>query len=342
VRLDLSAAGRGLQQTLLLLAYLYANPGAVLLLDEPDAHLEILRQRQIYALLNDTAERQGCQVIAASHSEVLLNEAADRDVVVAFVGRPHRIDDRGSQVAKSLKSIGFEHYYQAEQKGWVIYLEGATDLAILRSFARTLDHPAAALLDQPFVCYIENQLAKARDHFYGLREAKPDLRGLALVDRQLHAPSGSGPLRELMWRRREIENYLCFPEVLQAYAEALAVSRSQESMGPLFEAPVVARFATAMRRSLEELTPPRALRDPTDRWWQDVKASDDFLDRVFAELFAGLGLPNLMRKTDYHRLAGLVPRQRIDPEVSEKLDAIVVMAEGHSGSGLPGEVGSPR
>lgn len=46
-RLDLSCSGRGLQQTLLLLSYMYANPGSVLLLDEPDAHLEILRQRQI-------------------------------------------------------------------------------------------------------------------------------------------------------------------------------------------------------------------------------------------------------------------------------------------------------
>ncbi|MCH7771515.1 MAG: AAA family ATPase [Bacteroidetes bacterium] len=46
IRLDLSSSGRGLLQTLILLAHLYANPGTVLLLDEPDAHLEILRQRQ--------------------------------------------------------------------------------------------------------------------------------------------------------------------------------------------------------------------------------------------------------------------------------------------------------
>lgn len=105
VRLDLSSSGRGLQQTLLLLAYLHANPGAVLLLDEPDAHLEILRQRLTYGLLTDAAAHGDSQIIAASHSEVLLNEAAGRDVVVAFVGRPHRIDDRGSQV---LKDIGFE------------------------------------------------------------------------------------------------------------------------------------------------------------------------------------------------------------------------------------------
>lgn len=49
--LDISCGGRGMQQTMLLHAYMYANPGAVLLLDEPDAHLETLRQRQTYQLI---------------------------------------------------------------------------------------------------------------------------------------------------------------------------------------------------------------------------------------------------------------------------------------------------
>ena len=133
ITLDLSSAGRGLQQTLLLLAYMYANPGAILLLDEPDAHLEILRQRQIYGLLTEVARESESQIVAASHSEVLLNEAAGRDLVVAFVGRPHRIDDRGSQVLKSLRDISFDQYYQAEQTGWVLYIEGSTDLSILRA-----------------------------------------------------------------------------------------------------------------------------------------------------------------------------------------------------------------
>lgn len=64
IQLDLSSSGRGLQQTLLLLAYLYANPGAALLLDEPDAHLEILRQRQTYHMIADVAREQG----GADHS----------------------------------------------------------------------------------------------------------------------------------------------------------------------------------------------------------------------------------------------------------------------------------
>ena len=151
IRLDLSSAGRGLQQTLLLLAHLSVNPHSVLLLDEPDAHLEILRQRQIYNVLAEAAQRQNSQIIAASHSEVVLNEAADRDVVIAFVGDPHRIDDRGSQALKALKEIGFDQYYQAEQAGWVLYLEGSTDLDVLRSLAERLGHKARSALDRPFV-----------------------------------------------------------------------------------------------------------------------------------------------------------------------------------------------
>ena len=92
VRLDLSSSGRGLQQTLLILAYLHANPGAVLLFEEPDAHLEILRQQKIYRLLSETASERGNQVIVASHSATICDEAMARnDSVIAFGGLPQRM-----------------------------------------------------------------------------------------------------------------------------------------------------------------------------------------------------------------------------------------------------------
>ena len=124
-RLDLTAAGRGMQQTLLLLAFINLHPDSVVLLDEPDAHLEILRQRQTYELLSEAASGNGTQVICASHSEVMLNEAAGRGTVVGFLGSPHRIDHK-SEVLKSLRDIGFEDYYLAETTGFVLYVEGAT------------------------------------------------------------------------------------------------------------------------------------------------------------------------------------------------------------------------
>lgn len=319
--LDLASSGRGLQQTLLLLAHLYTHPGTVLLLDEPDAHLEILRQRQIYQILTATASSQGCQVIAASHSEVLLNEAADRDVVVAFVGKPHRIDDRGSQVLKSLRAIGFEQYYQAEQKGWVLYLEGSTDLAILQAFARTLDHPALEALQQPFVHYVANQPPKARDHFFGLREAKNDLVGIAIFDSIAQDLDENGPLCELKWSRNEIENYLSDSETLFAFA-----SEPEGTPGPLFESPVRQKQMNAMEESIQEVSIALKVLGRADPFGSDIKASTDFLQPVFARYYEKLGLRNLMQKTDYHRLASLVPREQIDPEIGHKLDRVSEVA----------------
>lgn len=323
-QLDISAAGRGLHQTLLLLAYLYTNAGAVLLVDEPDAHLEILRQRQIYQLLTRTAQEQGGQLIAASHSEVVLNEAAGRDLVIAFIGpKPHPIDGRRSQVFKALAEVGWEQYYQAEQVGWVLYLEGATDLAILQAFARLLKHPAAQVLERPFVHYVANQPNKAQEHFYALREARRDLVGIAIYDRLDREPEDRPELRQVMWRRREIENYLCQPETLIRYAMA---SAQIGQPGPLFASAEAEKRRSIMGRCIQDLVPPVALRDLNDPWWSNVKASGEFLDRLFERFFADLGLPNTFRKTDYYLLVDFVDKAQVDPEILEKLDLIVEVA----------------
>lgn len=317
---DLSSSGRGLQQTLLLLSYMYANSRAVLLLDEPDAHLEILRQRQIYRLLVEVARENGNQIIAASHSEVLLNEAA-RDVVIAFVGKPHRINDRGSQVLKALRDIGYEHYYQAEQTGWVLYLEGSTDLAILQAFANKLDHREALdALERPFVHYVGNQPSEVRRHFHGLREAVPHLLGIAIFDRLDQEMSGDLGAKGLTWKRNEIENYFCYPETLEAYAKA---SDQQETAGPLFTLAESDRRVRAMRESIKEVEQAFETLGKGSPWAPNTKVSDDFFAPLFDKYFKKLALPNIMAKKNFHELALLVPQERIDPEVKEKLDAIV-------------------
>ena len=323
--LDLSSSGRGLQQTLLILAYMYANEGAVLLLDEPDAHLEILRQRQIYQVVNEVAAETGSQIVAASHSEVLLNEAAGTHTVVAFVGSPHRIDNRGSQLLKSLREIGFEQYAQAEQAGWVLYLEGSTDRAILQAFADRLGHEEAQdALARPFVHYIGNQLADAQRHFFGLREALPHLRGVVLLDESDDDVGGAG-LQCLAWQRREIENYLCTRDTLETFAE---VTAKRSVVGRLWTAREVEKRQSAMREAIAEVEwALRTLRQMSP-WDPDTKVSDDFLTPLFAAYFEKLGLPNLMLKRSFYELAGHVPLEEIDPEVTEKLDAIARAAAG--------------
>ena len=318
---DLSSSGRGLQQTLLLLSYMYSNRGAVLLLDEPDAHLEILRQRQIYKVLVDVSRENGNQVIAASHSEVLLNEAAGRDVVIAFLGNPHRIDDRGSQVLKALKKIGFEYYYQAEQTGWVLYLEGSSDLAILQAFAEKLEYQdAVAALERPCVKYVGNQPTEVVKHFYGLREAKQDLKGIAIFDKLAQGIPTDLDIPAFEWERREIENYLCYPEVLEAYAAARA---QQETAGPLFNSAEAKRRIRDMQKSIHEVEQAMETLGKGSPWDPTTKVSDDFLTPLFEKYFKKLALPNVMAKKNFHELARLVPIAKIDTEVKVKLDAIV-------------------
>jgi len=328
-QLDLSSSGRGLQQTLLLLSYMYANPSSVLLLDEPDAHLEILRQRQIYQLLSDVANKNGNQIIAASHSEILLNEAAERDVVVAFLGEPHRINDRGSQVLKALREIGFEHYYQAEQTGWVLYVEGSTDLAILRAFAKRLDiAEAVETLDRPFVHYVGNQPKEVSRHFFGVREAVPQLLGIAIFDRLEQGLPANLGAQALMWKRREIENYLCYAETLEAYAQA---SAPQEVLGPLFTVAESQRRLKAMRESIDDISAAMEKLEKGSPWDPDTKVSDDFLVLVFKAYFKKLNLPNLMDKKNFSELVPFVPKDKISPEIKEKIDAIVSVAKSCKG-----------
>jgi hypothetical protein len=315
----------GFAANALLLAHLYANPGAVLLLDEPDAHLEILRQRETYNLLIEVAGRQGSQIIAASHSEVVLNEAADRDLVIAFVGQPHRIDDRGAQVVKALRDIGFDQYYQSQETGWVLYLENSTDLAILQGFAKLLDHEAQGCLKRPFVKYIETNLPqRAQEHFFGLKEGKTDLVGIAIFDRLDKQLQIDTPLTELMWRRREIENYFCTEEVVLAYARH---DLPHDLPDDLFSRAERAGRDRAMREAIAEVKQALETFGRPDPWSPDIKATDDFLEPLFKIFFKKRELPLQLRKSQYHVLASLLPKEKMDPEVGEKLDAIVTVAK---------------
>lgn len=324
VELDLSSSGRGCQQVLLLMSFLLANPGSVLLLDEPDAHLEILRQRDVYNILTEVAFSNGSQIIAASHSEVVLQEAAERDVVMAFVGKPHRIDTRTrrSQVKKALESIRMSDYYLAEQKGWMLYLEGSTDLAILRKIAERLDHPAKAALhgSVPVMYLGSNKPQEARDHFQGLREAKPDLVGFALFDKlekELH--SGS-QLTERMWLQREIENYLVTPDSLKAFVQ-LGL-RSDD----LIEQAEGANRLVVLNTCVEEIVNALKLTNKPDPWGADIKVTDEFLDPLFKLYFERLGIPQQTFKRDYHGLADVVAVARLPEEVIGVLDDLFSIA----------------
>jgi hypothetical protein len=124
----------------------------------------------------------------------------------------------------------------------------------------------------------------------------------------------------MMWQRREIENYLCQEDVLVAYAR-------HDQPDDLFGRAEAARREQVMRECIVEVTAALATLSRPSPWSDDIKASDEFLNPVFERFFKKLGLPNLLRKTDYHVLAGLVPKDKLVPEITAKLDAILAVAQ---------------
>ena len=321
VDLDLSASGRGMQQTLLLLAYIYTNPGTILLLDEPDAHLEILRQREVYTHIVDAAARLRAQLVTATHSEVILNASADQHLVIAFIGKPHPIGSRISQVRKALKDFGWQHYALAEQTGWVLYLEGNTDLKILNALAkRTKDTEGIEILSRPFVHEVANDYSKVSEHFFALKETVPHLKGIALFD-NLHVEKPDlGEIEVLMWNKREIENYLCTRRTLMSFATSQAELVAESAT--LFDSKNPQQWIEAMDNAIELTEQNLEFREEEPIWSSSVKASDDVLVPLFRSYYRILGEYNEMPKGSLYRLADHIPDEEIDPEVCDKIDAI--------------------
>ncbi|MXZ56019.1 MAG: AAA family ATPase [Gammaproteobacteria bacterium] len=324
--LDMSASGRGLQQTLLLLVFMYAKSGSVVLLDEPDAHLELLRQQQVYQTITEVAYLTNSQVIIASHSEIILDQAYANDLVIAFVGKPHSIDKGKSQVRKALTKINFQDFYQAKITGWLLYLEGYTDLAMLQAFAKRIEHhEAIEALKRPFVKQVGNEVKRVGDHFFGVQEALPELRGIALFDRMKLDRDNHSKLHFMTWKKREIENYVCTFRTLENFATEGPLVQELRDV-PLFQQPVINEHRDAMQSVINEVSHSFEVLGKGTPWDSDVKASDEVLIPIFEQFFKYIKLPNLMAKKSFHELVEYIPDEEIDSEIRDKLDAIVAVA----------------
>lgn len=194
----------------------------------------------------------------------------------------------------------------------------------MQAFARRLRRDRAVeVLERPFVKYVGNQLPAVQNHYHGLREALPTLAGVALFDRLESAPLDLSPVECLIWERREIENYICSRATLEAYAAATATDAAP---GSLFTSAEQEKRQDAMSQAIESVESALKTLGKGSPWSADIKASDDFLVPLFESYFETLGLPNLMAKKNFYELAEHIPDSEIDPEISEKLDAIVRIA----------------
>lgn len=319
-RLDIASAGSGFQQVLMLLAMLNARPGAVLLLDEPDAHLHVILQDAIYGELRSTAARSGAQLVVATHSEVIINAVDTRELCV-LLDQPRMVADNDEKrtLIASLRVLSNDDIMRALQAPGILYLEGHTDLEILRAFARVLRHPAEEVLTRhlfwkPTVADTQSGQPgiRARDHYEALRLVR-DIPALELVDGDSHAGFGSTPItgtgmQRWRWRRYEIESYLVHPDALERFVE--------HSVGARRAAPHLADLRNYLRANL----PPAILESPQDD--HPYLITTKAREYILPPALSAAGLPGLPY-TRYHEIAALMLEEEVHPDVRETLDTIV-------------------
>ena len=346
--LDLSLAGRGFQQMLLIFAHLYSHKGSVLLIDEPDAHLEILRQQQVYVLLRDIAHRNGCQVVMVTHSEVVLREALETNLTLILGGQAENLA-RKTPITNALKHFGADHYVRARETGHVLYVEGSTDVDMLRAFAARLGHPVKAALDDGArlnVYYLQDNYPgaetttdeelqrveggfglSAEKHFLALKSILPALRGLGIRDHdgRQRAEEDRNGLRQLVWKRYEPENYFVTPELLLAYVEGqspgedLFCSQRREIMDALI-------LELVFDNDPDDFDNYRKV-DPAARrtlWRAQTQGRklSAFAEAFFERLAVATGSRVLLRKGGYHELVAWCEPSDLNGDVKQKLDAL--------------------
>lgn len=309
-RLDVSCAGSGFHQVLLLLAFFYARPATILLLDEPDAHEHIVLQKQIYDMLRRIAAERHCQLVIATHSEVLINNTGE-DQILSFYKKPHRLVDplEREQLAEALKRLPAVDLVLAERSPGVLYVEGETDLSLLRAWAKVLHHPLDVWFrENPF--WHSNQgrhPREARGHFFALRAINREIKGFLLLD----GDNRDLPPREVdadglvieRWSRYETESYLVHPAALTRFVAG-------RLGGPIFAVPA--------EDYLKDQLPPAVYRNPLAEhdYLLSTRASKTFLPDFFRA--AGVEIS----KQEYYLLAEKMAPEEIPEEVREKLDRI--------------------
>lgn len=307
--LDISTTGSGFHQVLLILAFMLARPSSLILLDEPDAHLHVLLQKELYDILRGLCRDTNGQLVIATHSEVLIDNTSPRQIL-SFYREPHPLVstvDR-DQLREALKRVSSLELLLLENSHGILYLEGSTDFDLLKAWAAVLDHPLKDwFANLPFWQNNKGRDPKeARAHFFALKAVKPDINGVLLLDgdnrslpdRELKADG----LTILRWDRYEAESYLLHPASLERYLN--------QAKGPLFVKPAL--------DYLKEQMPPAFFNNPleTSNFLRAEPASKTLLPELLKR--AEISLP----KSDFFLLARQMHAEEIPDEVGEMLTRI--------------------
>ncbi len=265
---DLMVEGSGFLQWLSVYALAVADDVDVLLLDEPDAHLHCSLQADLTDRLDGLAGLTQKQVVLASHSTEILHRIPHGQVLeVRSSGNPRylKMNDQKVGVMAGLGAEYAPRIARTQHHKRVLFLEGSSDEDILRGWFEAAGKPWP---DNVVIWHWSADAKERKVLFRQLKTEFPALDGLSLRDRDdepfgttqeslvdKNHPPADDELKCLKWRRRELENYLLFPEAI-ARASAAPVADVEAFLGAAHSIVVA---SAADFRSSEDV--PTALRD---------------------------------------------------------------------------------
>lgn len=343
IELDWVNAGSGLLQCLIVLSFLYGFQPDVLLLDEPDAHLHVNLQRSLLDFLS----KQPCtQMLIATHAEQFIQNVRPDQISFLTPSGVRRVTDAVAATL-ALSEISNLDIGALLDRKLLLYVEGETDEACLRGWARALARTSqfarldAAMERVAFHCLrggsADEMLNLADRHFRACRFLGEDPRRLLVLDRndgKWQARAGKDE-QLLVWTKRHIESYLLVPDAWVRAAQAAA--DSQFALAKSGATQAVRDFFNEQSRGLTV-----DWLHTTDELFRDVNAkrmlfearrdrSEDGYDALTARLHdAGVGisredvaaamLPDEIHqdiKTVFQKVLEALPEQRPPPPTSK-------------------------
>jgi predicted ATPase len=237
--LDIVSSGSGLNQMLQLACVIAWRKPALVLLDEPDAHLHSSVQAQLFDFLADLSDRDGVQIVLSTHSRDLISQAPLESIVPVDPTRellePLKSLDHlllEYQRYGSLSNVDLALLYQTKR---CVFVEGPTDARLLPRIAERLGlrlftgskqavpfefQGVEKLKFLPDLVRLFERLVGGSLHWSVLRDsdsAIPEVRKLCEA-----AGAALGAAYFHQWERHSLENYLLEPGLLKAAIDGRA------------------------------------------------------------------------------------------------------------------------
>jgi ABC-type taurine transport system ATPase subunit len=331
---DLLNSGSGMQQVVMLLACLFWRKDAVVLVDEPDAHLHVFLQDSILYELHKAAAETSSQLVIATHSEVIFNSAEPTQICV-MMGKPRRLTS-AEDVKKLQQAVAVlqqSDIIAALATPGILYLEGYTDLNLLREWARILKHPLSDYLNRTPFWRAKQPPGRpdaaevpVRTHFDALKLVDDQITGVWLIDAdgkaqniQMSAQPEREKLNRVGWQRYETESYLVHPASLARFIDKQSGKGGADAMKKFLTAEFDAFAGAGMGQQIADafIANPLQPSQLVQTYLSNTKARTRIVSGILQE-----GGVHGLNYTEFHQIAAQMSPVEIHPEVKEKLDFI--------------------